>query len=272
MNVDKKIYLYGDSIGSVEIRDAMGNDKRIVEAARVSFGRDFFPGADELPADLREYLRALCDSEMNAFDPVKDARLILFLLEHFHTSPFEHCVITWRFEVPLFVRSQHHRHRTWAYNEISRRYTSEDIKFYCPKTFRTQAKSNKQASNMDEIDGEIWDRRGHALIPMSQFLEEHTNEALSFYEALIEGGVAREQARMVLPQNMYTSYFGTVNLHNAMRFLALRMDPHAQWEIRVAAEAMKDHLLELFPVATTAFLQLMTERKEAWKRFRGDRD
>jgi thymidylate synthase (FAD) len=121
-----KIDLFGDNKGSVEYITHMGSDLTIVNAARVSFG-----------------------AEKEQLDE-KDIKLINYLMQHNHTSPFEHCSITFRFVVPLFIRSQHHRHRTWAYNEISRRYTSVDMKFYSPKEFRTQHKSNRQASN-DEL-------------------------------------------------------------------------------------------------------------------------
>ena len=123
-----KISLFNDDIGSVEYITHMGDDLTIVNAARVSFG-----------------------AEKEELDE-KDIKLINYLMQHNHTSPFEHCSITMRFVVPLFIRSQHHRHRTWAYNEISRRYTSVDMKFYSPEKFRTQHKSNRQASNNEMID------------------------------------------------------------------------------------------------------------------------
>ena len=123
-----KVDLFGDNIGSVEYIDHMGSDLSVVNAARVSFG-----------------------VEKDKLDE-KDTKLINYLMEHNHTSPFEHCVVTMRVTVPLFIRSQHHRHRTWAYNEISRRYTSVDMKFYSPPAFRTQHKSNRQASNNELID------------------------------------------------------------------------------------------------------------------------
>ena len=78
-------------------------------------------------------------------------RLIRYLISHKHTSTLEHCVVTYKFTVPLFIRSQHHRHRTWSYNEISRRYTDKELRFYCPREFRTQHKSNRQASNIEEL-------------------------------------------------------------------------------------------------------------------------
>lgn len=230
------IDLYDDEIGKVQYIGHYGNDKMIVNAARVSFGRD-------------------ADTPLND----KDKKLIKYLLKNRHTSPFEHCGITFKFTVPLFVRGQHHRHRTWAYNEISRRYTSENIQFYCPKTFRSQHDKNKQASNEDEIDPVVKTyvaTTGFYDTTASQELEVHVDNSLELYNSMLKAGVAREQARMVLPQNMYTEYYGTVNLHNAMHFLTLRLDKHSQWEIRRVAEAMQDIMDELFPTAMEAYRDL----------------
>ena len=122
-----QIDLYGDGIGRVELVQSMGTDLTIVNSARVSFGK-----------------------EKKELDD-KDKKLIKYLVEHRHTSTFEHNLVTFRFKVPLFIRSQHHRHRTWSYNEISRRYTSFDMEFYHPGTFRSQHASNRQASTDDLI-------------------------------------------------------------------------------------------------------------------------
>ncbi len=124
----KRIELYGDGIGAVELVDYMGSDLTIVNSARVSFGK-----------------------QKNELDE-KDEKLINYLVKHRHTSTFEHNIATFRFVVPLFIRSQHHRHRTWSYNEISRRYTDVDMRFYEPSSFRTQHKSNRQASNDQTIN------------------------------------------------------------------------------------------------------------------------
>lgn len=233
-----KITLYPevDGIGSVELIQYMGTDKMIVDAARVSFLKD----ATSVP-----------------FEEEKDTKLIRFLMKNQHTSPFEHCQITWRFEVPLFVRGQHHRHRTWAYNEVSRRYTSEALKFYTPKNFRSQAIKNKQGSNEDVIDPQIFmvGELGPERLYASKALKVHVSSSVELYGSLMEAGVSRELARMVLPQNMYVAYYGSVSLLNAFKFLKLRLDPHAQLEIRRVAEAMKEHLETLFPVATKAFLE-----------------
>ena len=111
--LQRKIEIYGDGIGAVQYVEHMGSDLTIVNSARVSFGKQ------KMTMDKR------------------DEKLIAYLMEHKHTSTLEHNIVTFRFIVPLYVRSQHHRHRTWSYNEISRRYTDVDIRFYEPKEFRT---------------------------------------------------------------------------------------------------------------------------------------
>ncbi len=227
-----KVDLFGDNIGSVEYIDHMGSDLSVVNAARVSFG-----------------------VEKNELDE-KDTKLINYLMQHNHTSPFEHCVVTMRFTVPLFIRSQHHRHRTWAYNEISRRYTSVDMKFYSPPAFRTQHKSNRQASNNELIDPTL--NSSYIAIGFedaSKAVAMHNNRSLGLYNALIDAGVCREQARGVLPQNLYTEYYGSVNLHNLFKFIGLRSHDGAQWEIQQVAKACLDIALKHFPVATEAYIK-----------------
>lgn len=227
-----KVDLFGDNIGSVEYVDHMGSDLSVVNAARVSFG-----------------------VEKNELDE-KDTKLINYLMQHNHTSPFEHCVVTMRFTVPLFIRSQHHRHRTWAYNEISRRYTSVDMKFYSPPAFRTQHKSNRQASNNELIDPTL--NSSYIAIGFedaSKAVAMHNNRSLGLYNALIDAGVCREQARGVLPQNLYTEYYGSVNLHNLFKFIGLRSHDGAQWEIQQVAKACLDIALKHFPVATEAYIK-----------------
>jgi|TARA_R100000081_G_scaffold23748_1_gene10515 thymidylate synthase (FAD) len=227
-----KIDLFGDDIGSVEYISHMGEDLSIVNAARVSFG-----------------------AEKEELDD-KDKKLINYLMQHNHTSPFEHCAITMRFTVPLFIRSQHHRHRTWAYNEISRRYTSVDMKFYSPPAFRTQHKSNRQASN-DELIDPVLDSSYMAIgyEIASEAVKKHNARSLALYNALLDVGVCREQARGSLPQNLYTEYYGTVNLHNLFKFIGLRMHDGAQWEIQQVAKACLNIALQHFPVATEAYMQ-----------------
>lgn len=226
-----KIQLFGDDIGSVEYVNHMGNDLTVVNAARVSFGSQ------------RE--------ELNE----KDIKLINYLMRHNHTSPFEHCSITMRFVVPLFIRSQHHRHRTWAYNEISRRYTGVDMRFYSPKKFRTQHKSNRQASNNEMIDPVL----DSAYLQIgyenaSKAVSMHNARSLNLYKAMIDAGACREQARGVLPQNLYTEYYGTANLHNLLKFVSLRIHEGAQWEIQQVAKACLKIAKQHFPHSVDSYI------------------
>jgi len=234
--IDKKV-LYNDTIGCVEYVQHMGDDLTIVNAARVSFGVE--------------------KNEVNE----RDRKLIRYLVKNRHTSTLEHNVITFKFTVPLFVRSQHHRHRTWSYNEISRRYTDKDLSFYAPQKFRTQHKSNRQASNEnDTINPQINVHSPACSHPIPRLATEliamHHKDSLKLFDNLISAGVCREQARGVLPQNLYTEYYGTVNLSNLIKFISLRDDDHAQWEIQKVAQACKEIATELWPVAMQTYNDL----------------
>jgi thymidylate synthase (FAD) len=231
----KRIELYGDNIGCVELVEHLGGDLSVVNSARVSFGVH--------KKSLEE----------------KDKKLIKYLIKHRHTSTLEHCVVTFRFKVPIFIRSQHHRHRTWSYNEISRRYTDVNLEFYEPKEFRTQHESNRQASNEDELTDPLvvygsdsWGWTGYA----SKLVEKHHKSCVEFYNVLLRSGVCREQARGVLPQNMYTEYYGTVNLNNLLKFVDLRSHEGAQWEIQCVAEACLKIAEDLYPITVRAYQEL----------------
>jgi len=232
---EKSIKIYDDDIGCVDYVDHMGSDITIVNSARVSFGVQ--------KSDLDR----------------RDKRLINYLIKHKHTSTLEHNLVTFKFTVPLFVRSQHHRHRTWSYNEISRRYTDKDMRFYEPKMFRTQHESNRQASNPDElINPDMSYSMGITLYPTSvrhasAAIIEHHMKSMELFKKLIERGVCREQARGVLPQNLYTEYYGTVNLNNLIKFISLRTHEGAQWEIQKVALACLDIATELWPVAVESY-------------------
>lgn len=229
----KSIDIYADGIGRVDYVNHMGDDLTVVNSARVSFGVE----KEELDG--------------------RDKRLINYLIKHKHTSTLEHNLITFRFTVPMYVRSQHHRHRTWSYNEISRRYTDVNIKFYEPQEFRTQHKSNRQASNAEELI----DPRGmpYALPRASLIVQEHHKTSLKLFNDLIEAGVCREQARGVLPQNLYTEYYGTVNLSNLLKFIDLRTHEGAQWEIQKVAEACLEIATDLFPETVGAYRRIRNE-------------
>lgn len=157
----------------------------------------------------------------------------------------------------MYVRSQHMRHRTWAYNEISRRYTEIDLKFYEPKQFRTQHDSNRQASNLDGlIDPTITPRFADTYIKSSDAMAAFHKHALDLFDHLITKGVCREQARGVLPQNLYAKYYGTVNLSNLLKFIDLRTHEGAQWEIQKVAEACLEIASDIWPYSIGAYREL----------------
>jgi len=227
--------LYDDKIGKVDYVDHMGTDLTVVNSARVSFG-----------------------VQKESLDE-RDKRLVRYLIRHRHTSTLEHNIITFRFTVPLFVRSQHHRHRTWSYNEISRRYTDVNIQFYEPEKFRTQHESNRQASNTEELINPKIPWEENCTITkehVSDIVEDHHKQSLRLFNQLIEAGVCREQARGVLPQNMYTEYYGTVNLNNLLKFIDLRTHMGAQWEIQKLAEACLEIATDLFPETVGAYRRI----------------
>ena len=190
--------------GWIGLVDRLGTETSIVNAARVSFGK----------------IRTEMDD--------RDAALVRYLIKNHHTSPLEHVVFTFLVHCPLFIRSQWHRHRTWSYNEISRRYTDVDIEFYTPPELREQAESEDQAA-------------------CKALIEEHHKRSLDLYHKLLEQGVCREQARGVLPQDMMTTFWATVDLNNLLKFLELRDSDHAQWEIREYAIAIKKLIKPDFP-------------------------
>ncbi len=237
-----KFDLYGDGIGCVEYVQHMGEDITIVNSARVSFGK---------------HKQKIDD---------KDRRLIKYLIKHKHTSTLEHNVATFRFVVPLFVRSQHHRHRTFSYNEISRRYTDENLRFYEPLNFRTQHKSNRQASNVDDLIDPI-------IVPdlsdpsygtkASQIIKQHHESSFNLYNNLMSRGVCREQARGVLPQNLYTEYYGTANLNNLLKFCSLRLHEGAQWEIQKVAEGIIGICKNIWPITIQSYIDCLNDRSLA---------
>ena len=224
-----KKFIYNDDVGFVDLVQHMGDDLTIVNSARVSFG--------------------VQKDEMDD----KDRKLISYLAKHRHTSTFEHNVATFRVKVPLFIRSQHHRHRTWSYNEISRRYTHVDLEFYYPSELRAQHKSNRQASSDNFINPEISLGGYGAPGPATEIIRSHCEDSVELFYELIREGVAKEQARMILPQNLYTTYYATANLSNIIKFIDLRMHEGAQWEIQQLAKGMLEIIEEIWPVSAKSY-------------------
>lgn len=210
-----------DNQGWIGLLNYMGNEVDITNAARVSFGK-----------------------RKESFDN-NDLKLMNYLIKNQHMTPFEHITMTFSVHCPLFVRAQWMRHRTWSYNEISRRYTDEEITFYLPKALRVQSDNNKQGS----IDNShVNDEK--SLICDMDIQQIH---AFQLYKKLLEAGVCREQARSILPQSMMTTFWATTDLRNLLGFLKLRCDEHAQAEIREYANAIKELIRPIYPHVISAF-------------------
>ena len=215
-----------DGQGWVGLIDHLGSEATIVNAARVSFGK----------------LKTEIDS--------RDEALIRYLIANKHTSPLEHLVFTFSVHCPLFVRGQWHRHRTWSYNEISRRYTEIDLECFTPVQLRRQSENNRQASFVDE---------NFQAPELIDAIRKHNEDSLALYNRLLDSGVCREQARGVLPQNMMVTFWGTVDLNNLLHFLDLRDSDHAQAEIREYAVAIKKLIKPIVPHVAAYFAELGQE-------------
>jgi len=204
--VGSKIDFYNDGNSFVELIDFMGNDHSILRAARVSTG-----GVAEK-------------------SPKEDRGLIRYLWRNKHSSPFEMATFTFHAKIPMFVATQLNRHRTFSFNYYSQRYSPTIRDYYTPEEFREQGEKNHQGS-------------GPPLKPelnevLNKSFTEFCEGALKEYDKLIESGVSREMARMVLPENVYTECYFTVDLRNLLHFLELRLHEHAQEEIRSFAKAI----------------------------------
>jgi thymidylate synthase (FAD) len=210
--------------GFVRLVDSMGSDLSIVRAARVSYDAEWRAGEDSSA----------------------DEKLIRYLMRNKHTSPFEAVTLTFEVKAPIFVLRQWHRHRTWAYNEVSARYTALPEEFYVPDidAVGSQSASSKQARDLKPV------QHGMAAIDI---MRRHNTRAFENYRELLSLNVPRELARSVLPVATYSHMFATVNLHNLFHFLRLRLHEHAQYEIRVYAEAMLQFAKKVAPVAAQAF-------------------
>jgi len=208
--------------GFVKLIDFMGGDQRAVDSARVSFG-------------------SVSKGE------AADRKLLEYLLEHGHFSPFEHSVFQFHIKCPIFVARQWMRHRIASYNEISARYTEVHDEFYFPSEFRAQDRSNRQGSlpsaNLDQKK-------------MLEIYDKAVKASYDAYQELLNAGAAREMARMVLPVAQYTQFHWTINARSLLNFINLRADSHAQWEIRRYAEAIQEMFSARMPWTWEAWAKL----------------
>jgi thymidylate synthase (FAD) len=210
-----------DGISSVELARSSGSDLDVVNAARVSYGK--------------------ISTEMHD----RNKKLIKYLLEHSHTSPFEHNQLSYRIKAPLYVARQWMRHRMNSYNEISYRYVQAPLEFYVPKEWRYQHSVNHQAS--------VGAFNNESLV---NDYKQAIEASMKIYQNMLDSGVCREQARGLLPMCTYTEFIFTCNLHSLMNFLRLRLHTGAQWEIRKYAEALLELALPHFPVSLGCWREL----------------
>ena len=230
----KFIYLdQGDTIGSVDLVQYMGSDLTVVNAARASY--DKFKV--EEGAELSE----------------EDKKLIKYLINHKHTSTLEHNIATFRFKVPLFVAKQHMRHRTWSFNEISRRHTSENIEFWTPNSYRVPDPKNSQQSLAKEnFDPTVFITHGEYNVyecSASSLQRLHAKDCLERYNALIKAGVAREQARAVLPEGLTVSrLYMNGTIRSWIHYIELRSANGTQKEHMDIAKACAVEIAKVFPM------------------------
>lgn len=210
--------------GFVRLIDHMGSDLSIVRNARVSYDAAWRAGDDE----------------------GSDTRLINYLYKNGHNTPFEAVTFTFEIKAPIFVLRQWHRHRTQSYNELSARYRELPAEFYVPDLgqITTQSTDNKQMRT-SEVNTDA--------IRIRELLKTQNMDSFAIYRELLDLGCPRELARSVLPVGTYSHMFATMNLHNLFRFLSERLHPHAQYEIRVYAQAMLELIRPIVPVAVQAF-------------------
>lgn len=201
----------------VEYVDHMGSDAAICDAARVSFDK-------------------LADN----YTPEQNEKLLSYLVKHSHWSPLAHTAVKLRVKAPIFVARQLVKHQIGlVWNEVSRRYVDSEPSFYFPEVWRGRPVNAKQGSSGDHPASESW---GNAA-------GMHLSSIVVIYEAMIADGVAPEQARMILPQNMMTEWIWTGSLVAFARVCKLRLDPHAQAETSEVARGIADTIAPLFPVA-----------------------
>ena len=210
-----------DGTGCVELQEAFGSDLTVVNAARVSFAKE-----------VTEFKEG-------------DQKLINYLINHNHISPFFHPQIRFRLKMPIFVAREWFRHTIgFSRNEVSRRYVDDEPQIFIPSELRARDSNKKQGSKDCSIENNE---------QMVQKIKDFTNQSLALYNDLLENKVAPEVARGILPQNMYTEFIETASLYAYMRLCSLRMDPQAQKEIREYAEIVCKLLEQHFPASMKAF-------------------
>ncbi len=219
----------------VELLGSYGSDLEVVNAARVSFHK-----------------------RANTMSP-KDEKLIKYLAEHKHHSPFNHAFLSFRVKAPIFVARQLVKHKFMPWNEVSRRYVDDEPEFYFPDYWRKKADNVKQGSGDERCEymyEEQWDgtETTYPYATPDELLHRNVQGSLLWYEAMIRNSVCPEQARMVLPQNTMTEWVWSGTLGAFLDMLVLRLDGHTQKETREVAEKIAVFVKNLFPVSYGAYI------------------
>ena len=228
--------MFKQSDMSVAYVDHMGTDLDVANAARVSFHKEsdwgFHPSG--LPNAGEKYLNP------------QDQKLIKYLSEHNHWSPFSHCSVKLRVKAPIFVARQLMKHTVgFSWNEVSRRYVDSDPEFYMPTDWRSRDKNLKQGSKDETVKGNDCYRDA---------AKRYVSHLDQLYKGMVAGGVCPEQARMLLPQNMMTEWIWTGTLYAWARMCQLRLDSHTQRETQEIAKAVDKYMKNLFPVSWEALM------------------
>lgn len=221
---------------SVELIHSVGSDLTVVNAARVSFDKE-----SEWEAELVSQTEGY--DKYNLKLSKKDCGLISYLAKHKHHSPFNHAFLSFRVKAPIFVARQLVKHKFMPFNEVSRRYVTEDPEFYIPDVWRMAAENVKQGSSDREVE-----------LPLN-YAEAISDGCSKTYSLMLEQGVCPEQARMILPQNMMTTWYWSGTLGAFLDMLKLRLDSHTQYESRIVAEKIHEIVKSLFPISTTCYLE-----------------
>jgi thymidylate synthase (FAD) len=223
----------------------VGSDLTVVNAARVSFDKESEWEAQEVEVPVDCHPTTISLHRLAK----RDEKLIGYLAKHGHWTPFSHCFVTLRETVPIFVARQRFKHMVgFSYNEVSRRYVDSEPTFFTPTSWRRKADNKKQGSSDETVDLAGYSGSG-VFEDLDHQFKSMMALAQNTYEELLAAGVCPEQARMVLPQSMYTSYYVSGSLAAWARMYKQRMDPHAQKEIQDLAQMVGDVVAPLFPVS-----------------------
>lgn len=234
---------------NVTLIDSMGSDLSVVDAARVSFNKR---------SELEEFTYdEIVEGQHSVFTEYrlseKDQKLIAYLAKHNHWTPFAHAFLSFRIKAPIFVARQLVKHQVGlAWNEVSRRYVDDEPEFWYPKVWRKRAENAKQGSSEEAIDiRDLYDP--HFDEPIA-WPDGVMTAAVECYNILLKGGVAPEQARMILPQNMMTEWIWSGSLAAFARVCKLRLDPHAQKETQDIAQMIDKQVPDKFEHSWKALL------------------